>query len=212
MDLKILYNMVRATANSASRALDPCNNSTHNFYDYGGYPVFIEQYNEYRKQTIELFGEEAQVLFPPLLPNDWTTPAEEQGIMWRTHLQRVGERLVSLAIYLESKLGDTEERVQAIIDLIEAYLRPSIYNDPEKEEVIQNALENIFRVRSLQYRREKEHIPYSSKTFVPDFTFDPLHLVVEPNFAIETARKKLSLTKLMLIYSRIKRNIKAQFS
>lgn len=133
MDLKILYNMVRATANSASRALDPCNNSTHNFYDYGGYPVFIEQYNEYRKQTIELFGEEAQVLFPPLLPSDWTTPAEEQGIMWRTHLQRVGERLGSLAIYLESKLGDTEERVQAIIDLIEANLRPSIYDDPDKE-------------------------------------------------------------------------------
>lgn len=180
--------MVKATANSASRALDPC--ITHEFYDYGGYPIYIEQYNKYQKLTVELLGDEAQALFPPMLPGEWTNPSEENGRMFRTHLENVAVRLGSLAAYLKSKLGDTEERIQAIIDLIEITLRPSIYDDPDKEKEIQNALETIFRARSHPYRREKIRIPYSSKTFVPDFTFDSLSLVVEVKLCNREDREK----------------------
>ncbi len=80
--------------------------------------------------------------------------------------------------------------MHAIIDLIEANLRPSIYNDPDKEKSIQDILETIFRARSLPYLREKAHIKYSSKTFVPDFTFDPLHLVVEAKLCNREGREK----------------------
>lgn len=191
MDLKILYSMVQATANSASSALNSSNNSTHNFYDYGGYPIYIEQYNKYQRLTTELFGDEALALFPPLLPEAWVNPSEEDGRMWRTHLENVAVRLSNLEVYLQSKLDDTEQRVQAIIDLIEANLRPSIYDDPDKEKKVQDVLETIFRAaRPLQFLREKVHIPYSTKTFVPDFTFDPLHLVVEAKLCNREGREK----------------------
>ena len=68
MDIKILYSMVKATTESASKALDSCIGSSHNFYDYGGYPIYIEQYNVYQHLTVELFGDEAQALFPLILP------------------------------------------------------------------------------------------------------------------------------------------------
>lgn len=190
MNLKILYNMVRATANSASSALNSSNNSTHDFYDYGGYPIYIEQYNKYQQVTSELFGDEALALFPPLLPEAWVNPSEENGRMWRTHLENVAVRLFNLEVYLQSKLDDTEQRVQATIDLIEANLRPSIYDDPDKEKNVQDVLETIFRARSLPFLREKVHIPYSSKTFVPDFTFDSLHLVVEAKLCNRDGREK----------------------
>jgi hypothetical protein len=190
MDLKILYSMVRATANSASRALNSSNNSTHDFYDYGGYPIYIEQYNKYQQLTSELFGDEAIALFPPLLPEAWVNPSEENGRMWRTHLENVAVRLFNLDVYLQSKLDDTEQRVQATIDLIEANLRPSIYDDPDKEKNVQDVIETIFRARSLPFLREKVHIPYSTKTFVPDFTFDSLHLVVEAKLCNREGREK----------------------
>jgi hypothetical protein len=59
--------MVKATAESASKALDPYIGSSHYFYDYGGYPIYIERYNLYQHLTVELFGDEAQTLFPLLV-------------------------------------------------------------------------------------------------------------------------------------------------
>lgn len=190
MEIKILYNMVKATAESASKALDPCIGSSHYFYDYGGYPIYIERYNLYQHLTVELFGDEAQTLFPLLVPGSWTNPSEENGRMWRTHLENVAVRLVSLEAYLKTKLGDTEQRVQAIIDLIESHLRPSIFKDPGKEREVQDILETLFHVRSLPYLREKVHIKYSSKTYVPDFTFDSLNLVVEATLQSRRKRKR----------------------
>lgn len=158
MDVKTLYNMVRVTADSASKALGSCIGSSHDFYDYGGYPIYIEQYNRYQHLTVELFSDEAQALFPPMLPGSWTNPSEEHGRMWRTHLENVAVRLASLEAYLQSKLGNTDQHIQAIIDLIEANLRPSVFKDPDKEKGIQDILETIFHVRSLPYLREKVHI------------------------------------------------------
>lgn len=190
MDTKILYNMVKATAESASKALDSCIGASHYFYDYGGYPIYIERYNMYQHLTVERFGDEAQVLFPPLLSGSWADPSEENGRMWRTHLENVAVCLVSLEAYLKSKLGDTEQHVQAIVDLIEAHLRPSIFKDPDRERDIQDILETLFHVRSLPYLREKVHIKYSSKTFVPDFTFDSLNLIVEAKLCNRDGREK----------------------
>ncbi len=190
MDVTILYRMVKATAESASKALDPCIGSSHNFYDYGGYPVYIERYNMYQHLTVELFGGEAQALFPQLLPGSWKDPSEENGRMWRTHLENVAVRLGDLEAYLRSKLGDTDRRVQSVVDLVEAHLRPSIFKVPDKEREIQDILETIFHVRDLPYLREKVHITYSSKTYVPDFTFDSLNLAVEVKLCNRESRKK----------------------
>lgn len=190
MDIKILYSMVKVTAESASKALDPCIGSSHNFYDYGGYPIYIDRYNVYQHLTVELLGDEAQALFPLILPGSWVNPSEEEGRMWRTHLENVAVRLGSLEAYLKTRLGDTEQRIQAISDLIEAHLRPSIFKDPGKEREIQDILETLFHVRALPYLREKVHIKYSSKTYVPDFTFDSLNLVVEAKLCNREGREK----------------------
>jgi len=190
MDIKILYSMVKATAESASKALDPCIGSSHNFYDYGGYPIYIEQYNVYQHLTVELFGDETQALFRPIFPGSWVIPSEENGRMWRTHLENVAVRLGSLEAFLKTKLGDTDQRIQSISDLIEAHLRPSIFKDPCKEREIQDILETLFHVRDLPYLREKGHIKYSTKTYVPDFTFDSLNLVVEAKLCNREGREK----------------------
>lgn len=190
MDIKILYSMVKATAESASKALDPCVGSSRNFYDYGGYPIYIERYNVYQHLTVELFGDEARALFPQILPGFWVIPSEENDRMWRTHLENVAVRLGDLEAYLKTRLGDTEQRIQSISELIKAHLRPSIFKDPCKEREIQDTLETLFHVRDLPYLREKDHIKYSSKTYVPDFTFESLNLVVEAKLCNRDGRER----------------------
>ena len=68
---------------------------------------------------------------------------------------------------------------QQIIDLINANLRPAIYEDPKYEREVQNALETIFRARTLDFRRKQETVPCSTKRCIPDFTFDRISLAVE---------------------------------
>jgi hypothetical protein len=87
-------------------------------------------------------------------------------------------------------LGATGRQVQAILDLIDANLRPAIFHDPEREVEVQNALEVILRARALDYRREKVTIEYSSKRFVPDFTFEPLDLAVEVKLCKSAEKEK----------------------
>lgn len=68
-----------------------------------------------------------------------------------------------------------------IISLIENKLRKTVRQAPVKEKEIQDALDNLFIGSGLDgsYTREKEHIDYSSKTYVPDFVFKRIDTIVE---------------------------------
>lgn len=187
MDIKTLYSMVRSSSDSARKTLDSGIESPNH---YVGYPIYIEQYNKFQKISIDLFGGEISDLFPPIRMLYWIDPQKEQSRYWLSHFEEAAERLASLATYLQSKLGDKEQRIQEIIDLIEANLRPSVFEDPENEREVQNVLEIIFRARSMSFLREKIRIPYSSKTYIPDFSFDSLNLAVEVKICNKNGREK----------------------
>jgi hypothetical protein len=88
-------------------------------------------------------------------------------------------RLSTLAVYLQSKMTPTRKEIEAVIDFLNANLRPSIFEDPKNEKELQNIVEVMLRAREYEYRRESIRIPYSSKMYIPDFTFEVLHLALE---------------------------------
>lgn len=137
--------------------------------------------------VIEQFGEEARHLFQPI---DLAPGHRTEGLMWVAYSELAAVRLNALAAYLQAKLGATGRQVQAILDLIDANLRPAIFHDPEREVEVQNGLEVILRARALDYRREKVTIEYSSKRFVPDFTFESLDLAVEVKLCKSAEKEK----------------------
>jgi len=51
-------------------------------------------------------------------------------------------------------------------------------------------VETIFRVRGLDYRREAQTVSYSTKRYIPDFTFDSLGLAVEIKLCNRDGREK----------------------
>ncbi len=92
-------------------------------------------------------------------------PADLIGPMWKAYAEQAAIQLNALATYLQSKLGIKQQECEQIIDLIRANLRPATHDDPKHEREVQNALETIFRVRGLDFRREQETVPCSSKRY-----------------------------------------------
>jgi hypothetical protein len=191
MDVTTLYNIVKAAAeaatNSANLKTQPVNSD---FMLYGTYPVYIQQYNELLPNVYKLFGVEAQELFKPIDLGKNINPADTLGSFWKTYLDLAVVKLNTLVAYLQSKIPTVQREIQAVIDFITANLRPSIYDNPKNERELQNIVEVMLRARDYDYRREFIRIPYSSKTYIPDFTLETLHLALEMKLCISQARVK----------------------
>jgi hypothetical protein len=77
-----------------------------------------------------------------------------------------------------------------IVSLIENNLRKAIRKKPTKESEVSDALETLFIGACLDFTREKEHILYSSKTYIPDFVFERISAIVETKFCDRAGRDK----------------------
>ena len=55
---------------------------------------------------------------------------------------------------------------------------------------MQDVLETIFRARALDFRREQDSVPYSTKRYIPDFTFNRIGLAVEVKLCKGQHREK----------------------
>ena len=83
-----------------------------------------------------------------------------------------------------------------IIDLAEHKLRKVIRDEPEREADIQDAFENLLIAADISVLREKENIPYSSKTYIPDFTFGENDLAIDIKFCYNERRERQIIKEL----------------
>jgi hypothetical protein len=94
------------------------------------------------------------------------------------------------SVYEGKDTGPESSGFVKIINLIEYKLRKLIRIQPTKEKEIQDAFENLLLGADIPYGRETESIEYSSKTYIPDFIFKQLDLIVEVKFCNRTDREK----------------------
>lgn len=94
------------------------------------------------------------------------------------------------SVYEGKDSGPESSGIVKIINLIEHKLRKLIRVGPTKEKEIQDAFENLLVGADISYGRETELIEYSSKTYIPDFIFKQLDLIVEVKFCNRTDREK----------------------
>jgi REase_DpnII-MboI len=197
MDFETLYNMAASAARNAERMCSQEGGPAHGlpFQNYAGYPAYIDEYNRLVALTSRLDPEVAT--FIPLVDlQKGRNQADVPGYMWKSNAELAAVRLSTLASYLKSKLGTKEQEHEQIIDIINGNLRAAIYEDPEREREVQNALETIFRARTLDFRREQVTVPYSTKRYIPDFTFDRIGLAVEVKLCKDKDREKLMIDEI----------------
>ncbi|PIZ48255.1 hypothetical protein CO180_03365 [candidate division WWE3 bacterium CG_4_9_14_3_um_filter_41_6] len=104
------------------------------------------------------------------------------------------DRLGSLIGYLKADIEEEKEEGSSdtlkIITGIQRTLRKLFRTKPNSEKAVQEKLEDLFNGQQLNFKREQEHIPYSSKTYIPDFTFEDINGVVEVKFCNNIEREK----------------------
>ena len=77
----------------------------------------------------------------------------------------------------DSISGATE--LVTIINLAEKKLRKLIRETPNKEKEVQDKYEDLLLANNIEYAKEFPHITYSSKQYIPDFSFEKFSLAVE---------------------------------
>ncbi|MCK9404668.1 MAG: hypothetical protein M0Q26_14845 [Chitinophagaceae bacterium] len=77
-----------------------------------------------------------------------------------------------------------------ILSLIDNKLRKLIREKPDREKVVQDAFENLLILTDIQYERENPSMVYSTKKYIPDFSFPKLDLIVEIKLCTETTTEK----------------------
>lgn len=191
VDFQTLYNMTASVARNAERMCSQEGGSGNGlpFQNYAGYPFYIDKYNQFVSLATQLDPDVA-IYFQEINLGHERNPGAVSGIMWKSYAELAAMQLNSLASYLHSKLGTKQQEHEQIIDLIKANLRPAIYDDPKHEREVQNALETIFRARALDFRREQQTVPYATKRYIPDFTFDRVGLAVEVKLCKDKDREK----------------------
>jgi hypothetical protein len=191
MEFETLHNMAANAARNAERMCSQEGGSATGlpFQSYAGYPFYIDEFNRLLAFTAEA-DPEVKRYFQPIDLGKNRNPADVIGPLWKAYAEQAAVRLNTLAAYLQSKLGTKQQEYEQIIDLIRANLRPAIYDDPKHEREVQNALEIIFRARTLDFRREQEGIAFSTKRYIPDFTFDRIGLAVEVKLCRDAKREK----------------------
>jgi hypothetical protein len=88
---------------------------------------------------------------------------------------------------------DTPAEASLIIEIInftEQKLRKVIREPPVKEKEVQDAFENLLIGRDIDYTREKETVPYSSKHYKPDFVVARIDLAIEIKLCNKDTREK----------------------
>ncbi len=119
------------------------------------------------------------------------------SVIWNDDSYRTDgfrDRLGSLIGYLKAFVDEEKEEGSSdtlkIITGIQRTLRKLFRAKPNSEKEVQDKLEDLFNSQQLNFRREQEHIPYSSKTYIPDFTFEDINGVVEVKFCNNAEREK----------------------
>jgi prolyl oligopeptidase PreP (S9A serine peptidase family) len=100
------------------------------------------------------------------------------------------ERVGIDAVYEARDAGPEPKSQIRVLNLIERQLRKAIRKTPEEEKDVQDILENLLIGAEIPYLREQVSIPFSSKTYKPDFVLDGLDLVIEVKLCGRPRREK----------------------
>lgn len=100
------------------------------------------------------------------------------------------------AVYEGKNTAPESSAIVKVINLAEKQLRKAVRENPEKEKEIQDRFEDLLNGAGILYSRETEHIEYSSKTYVPDFTMPRLDLALELKLCNHKDREKQIIAEI----------------
>jgi hypothetical protein len=133
--------------------------------------------------------------------------------MARGLLQAALDELESSTIDNVYKGKDTPREtsdILKVLTLVERKLRKVMREVPQREQQVQDAVENLLVGADVDYSRETDAIEYSSKTYTPDFSLPRIDLALEVKLSCRAGREKEIIAEInddILAYATKYRNI-----
>ena len=161
-----------------------------NAWKYAGYKQFARKY----MQVVSLVGAEIQL--PPVLdyydlekiPDATSTIAIQQKEVFESIYANVS----LLRAFLETEADVLSNEILSLRDFFQSRLRSAIFDAPERERAVQDAVEQLLIGRGLQkgqdYDREVGRVKLSVKESVPDFVVWQASIAIEVKL-IKTAER-----------------------
>ncbi len=160
-----------------------------------GYKHYIRKHNQLARKAAELLPMDIpiEIFDESRIPSVHNTTAFAQS----AYFQSVHGELSMLCSWLEQNAGTAKQQASSLATFLETKLRRAIFEKPEKEREVQDAVEQLLIGRDLQkgldYDRETGRVKVSVKESVPDFVLRPMSLALE----IKLAKNKRRLPTLV---------------
>lgn len=196
------------------RSMETClrGDNEENVWKYASFKQFARKYN----QIVAVVGQ--TVTLPPIVDmydlDKMGGLANTIALQQKEVFESVHTNASVLKAFLEGKLGVVDDEIAALRDFLQARLRSAVLRPPEKERVVQDAIEQVLIGRGLvkgqDYDRETGRVKVSTKEVIPDFILLKLGLALEVKLISEPGRAKTVVDEInadIMSYSRAYRQL-----
>ena len=190
-ETKLLISQVSALRITIMNTMNAPN--TQETQRYVSFKAFAETYNELANRARKVLKVQTAL---------YTFRTDKMGThmdtLWGTQKLIMEQVLLSTGLLqsaLEGSLDFVNDETENISDFFQSRLRSVIFQKPEKEVEVQNAIETLLLGRGLQkgldYDRESGKFEFSGKEYIPDFIIPKLKLCIEVKLLKEGRRSKM---------------------
>lgn len=189
--IKVLLNQIRAFRDTVQGIIDNKDAVEHS--RYVAFRDMACMYNDFAEQV------KAVLKVPSMIYTFRTENMEGYtNTLWGEQKRILEQVLVStkmLYASLEGNIDFADDEFDNLENFIKSRLRTVIFDRPQKEIEVQNAVESLLLGRGLSkgldYDRETGKLEFSGKEYIPDFIIPKLRLCIEIKLLREGKKSKI---------------------
>lgn len=190
-EIKVLLSQLRTFCNTIDEILN--NSNSAETARYVSYADMARTHNDFANRVKEILNVSTMYYTFNLdeIPG-WA------DTVWPTQKRILEQVLLSsrmLMSSLEGNMDFVDDEFDNIENFIQSRLRTVIFQKPEKEVEVQNAIESLLLGRGLSkgldYDRESGKFEFSGKEYIPDFIIPKMSLCIEVKLLREGRKSKV---------------------
>lgn len=178
--IKLLIHQCKALKNLVDKSLN--DTATMETGRFASFKTFAGQYNFLADSVATTLNLDKR-MFPTFDVDKMPGWGDSVWPMQRQIVEAVLMNTEMLLSYLEAETDFSDDEFTNIENFIETKLRTVVFDKPDKEIQIQNAIESLFLgkgwAKGVDYDRESGKFEFSGKEYIPDFIVPKLNMCIE---------------------------------
>lgn len=207
--MKVLISQLNAFCNTVQCSLT--DSSVAEIGRFSGYRQFAQIYNNFAENARDLL--KVPTMYYTFNLNGIPRDGDATWPQEKTIVEQVLVYAGILLSGLEGTMDFVDDEFDNIENFLQSRLRSVIFQKPEKEKEIQDAIESLLVGRGLakgtDYDRESGKFEFSGKEYIPDFIIPKMNLCIEVKL-LKERRKSAMIDEISADITAYKKNYQRQ--